>query len=89
MITLFNRKSVYIGFDMAQCSDIRTALANNGISYTVRTKNPMGEWSFGGTRRGRTGSLWQATDFMYEYQVYVHKKDYEQAMWVIQGTYHT
>lgn len=84
MITLFNRKTVYTGFDLARYSAIRTALADNHIDYVPRVKNRMGQWNGHGTIRGRTGSPGMSSDIMYEYEVFVHKKDYELAMRVIQ-----
>lgn len=84
MITIFNRKNVYTGFDLKRFSAIRTMLADNHIPYTFSTKNQMGQWTGRGTLRGRTGSLGQPSDTMYEYEVFVHKNDYEEAMYLIQ-----
>ena len=86
MITLFNRKSVYVGFDLKQFSNIRTALSDHHIDYVPKVKNRMGQWAGHGTIRGRTGSVGMTSDIMYEYEVFVHKKDYELAMKVIQET---
>lgn len=83
MITLFNRRSVYIGHDLKQFSAIRNLLADNRIDYTTKTKNRMGQWAGQGTLRGRTGSLGQSVDTMYEYEVFVHKDDHEKAMYLI------
>lgn len=84
MITLFNRKNVYTGFDLKQFSAIRTALADNHIDYVPKVTNRLGQWAGHGTIRGRTGSVGMTSDIMYEYEVFVHKKDYELAMKVIQ-----
>lgn len=84
MITIFNRKNVYTGYDLKQSSAIRNVLADHHIPYIVNTKNQMGQWTGHGTLRGRTGSLGQSAATMYEYEVFVHKDDYETAMYLIQ-----
>ena len=83
MITLFNRKNIYTGFDLAKYSAIRSTLTAGHIPYVVKVKNRMGQWSGHGTLRGRTGSLGQSSNLTYEYEVFVHKKDCEQAMHLI------
>lgn len=85
MITLFNRKTVYTGYDLKKFSAIRDILAASQIDYTMNTKNRMGQWTGHGTLRGRTGSLGQSADTTYEYEIFVHKDDYEKAMHLIQG----
>ena len=84
MITVLNRKSVYIGTNMQDFSRIRTLLSDNRIPYSQKTKNRMDQWTGHGTLRGRTGSLGQPSDTMYEYEVFVHQDDYEKAMHLIQ-----
>ena len=85
VITLFNRKTVYLGCDLKQFSAVRDTLAAHGVDYAIKTKNRMGQWTGRGTLRGQTGSLGQPADAMYEYEVFVHKDDYEKAMHLIQG----
>ena len=41
MITMLNRKSVYIGHDMKRFSEIRNLLAEEGIDYKYKVKNQM------------------------------------------------
>ena len=86
MITVFNRKNIYVGFDLKKYSDIRNTLGEHGINYTTSVKNRLGQWagSGRGTLRGQTGSLGQSPDMTYEYEVFVHNKDYEEAMRLIQ-----
>lgn len=83
MITMLNRKNVFTGFDLKQYAAIRNVLADNRIPYAVNTKNRMGQWAGQGTLRGRTGSFGQSGDTMYEYEIFVHKDDYENAMHLI------
>lgn len=85
MITIFNRRDVYKGYDLKTYSNIRTVLSDNHIPYETNVKNRMGQWAGPGTLRGRTGSFGQSSDMMYEYKIYVHKSDYEQAMYLIQN----
>lgn len=80
MITMLNRKGVYIGHDMKQFSEIRNLLAEEGIDYKYKVKNQMGEWSGEhGTIRSNMGMLGQDSSLDYEYEIFVHKDDYERA----------
>ena len=84
MITVWNRRSVYIGFDMQKCAQVRECLAQNHIDYTYKVRNQMGSWAGReGTVRGRTGSFGQSLELMYEYEVFVHQKDLEQANYLL------
>lgn len=85
MITIFNRKNIYIGYDLKGYSDIRTLLADNHIPYKAGVKNRMGQWTGHGTLRGRTGSFGQSPETACEYEVFVHRKDYDRAMHLIQN----
>ncbi|WP_283680796.1 hypothetical protein [Parablautia sp. Marseille-Q6255] len=81
MITVFNRESIYIGTDMRRFSKIRDILACEGIDYTYKVSNPMDKWAApgAGTMRSRMGGF-AAED---TYEVFVHKKDYEKAKYVL------
>ena len=84
MITVWNRRSVSIGFDMQKCAQVRECLAQNHIDYTYKVRNQMGSWAGReGTVRGRTGSFGQSLELMYEYEVFVHQKDLEQAKYLL------
>ena len=84
MITMLNRKSVYIGRDMKRFSEIRDLLAQKGIDYKYRVKNQMGEWSGEhGTLRSNIGSMGQDSSLDYEYEIFVHKDDYERAVQLV------
>lgn len=82
MITFFNRKKVYIGCDFKRFADIRILLADHHIRYDFHVRNRMGQWTGRGTLRGRTASPGH-TETMYEYEVFVHKNDYDEAMYLI------
>ena len=83
MITVFNRESVYIGFDLQEFNRIREILVANQIDYAQKVNNHAGSWALEGTSRGRTGSFGQNKDYQYEYEVYVHKEDYKKAKYLI------
>lgn len=84
MIGFWNCREVYIGRDMKAFSQVRDALAAEGIDYTYRVKNsasrgiPTSE-GMRGTVRSYTGSAGTDLSKAYEYRVFVHKKDYEKA----------
>lgn len=82
MITVFNRREVYNGFSMQEQAKVRDILAQNGIRYYTRVVNPVSPGGFGRTR-GEMGYWGNNMDFMYEYYIYVHKKDYDKAKYLI------
>lgn len=68
---------------MSEQAKIRDKLSQNNIKYYVKTINRMSPSSFARGTRSSTGSFGQNIDLTYEYIIYVHKKDYEQAKYVI------
>ena len=84
MLTIFNRKELITTMDMQRQANIRSVLSANGIAYTVRTENLQGSSAFGGrSRRERRGSFGVDPNYSYEYHIYVHKNDYENALRLI------
>lgn len=79
MITLFNRKQVLTTFSMKKQAEIKDILDHNGITYYEKVVNRRNVSLFGNGTRSRTGSFGEDTSYMYEYTIYVHKKDYESA----------
>jgi len=79
MITFFNSRSLYIGTDMKRFNEIRDRLEADGIRYKYKVRNRMSQWNGSGTIRGRMGSTGSAPERMYEYEILVHKKDFERA----------
>ena len=78
MITMFNARTVYLGYDLDRFNEIRGYLDNNDIPYKHKVHNMQGFWFHsGGTQRGHTGSLGTPTELMYEYEILVHEKDYD------------
>lgn len=82
MITVFNRKELIITMEMNRQAEVCNILSKNGINYTVKTTN-LQTRSFLGSTRGRTGSFGINPDYSYEYKIYVQKKDFEKAVFLI------
>lgn len=77
MITVFNRKSVYMGMDLQKFARVREVLAQEDIDYTYKVSNPLGKWGGGhGTVRSHIGGMVGSDT----YEVFVHKADYEKTM---------
>lgn len=83
MFTFFNTESLWIGFEMDRFNQIRDALDNNSIPYKYKVRNHLGQFSGRGTIRGSKGSFGNPTEQMYQYEVFVYKKDFEKAKFVI------
>lgn len=84
MITIFNRKELCVTFDMAEQARVRNTLTDNKIDYSIKTSNRMSPSAISTGERGRTGTYGQAASAMYEYKIYVHKADYEEAKSLIE-----
>ena len=82
MITIFNRKELLITYDMKRQAEFRNVLSANGIDYKVKTIN-LQSASVIGSSRARTGSYGINQNNSCEYKIYVHKKDYENALKLI------
>ena len=83
MITFLNRKEVCVTFDMNKQAEIRYLLQGAGIDYVIRTKNRTGSAFVRGGTRAYTGSFGHQQMMDYEYHIYVHKDDYEEALHLI------
>ena len=56
MLTIFNRKELIVTMDIHRQAEIRDVLAQNGINYTVKTKNLQKFWFLYNQKR-QTGKL--------------------------------
>ena len=84
MITIFNRKEIFVTFDMNKQAEIRYLLQGESIDYVIRTKNRTGTMLVrGGTTRAYTGTYGNQQMMDYEYHIYVHKDDYDKALGLI------
>lgn len=82
MLTIFNRKELIVTMEMNRQSEVKDILSQNGIDYTVKTTNFQAAPILG-NRRGQIGSLGLNQNYSYEYKIYVHKKDFEKAAYLI------
>ena len=82
MMTIFTRKELLVTSDLKRQGDVRGLLSINGIEYQVKVTNRQNA-AILGSSRARTGSFAMNTDLSYEYKIYVHKRDYENALSVI------
>lgn len=72
MITIFNRKELIITYDTAIQSKVRDILASDNIDYIIKVRNVH---------------PYALNLRSYEYKIYVHKKDYEQAGYLIRDVF--
>lgn len=79
MFTFFNSESLWIGTDMKRFHEIRDCLDTAGIPYKHKVKNHSAQWTGRGTLRGNMGSLGISADQMYQYEIFVYRKDLEKA----------
>lgn len=81
MLTIFNRRELFITFSMDEQVRVRNQLAGAGIAYRLKTI-PTGS---SGCRSAGNGMGWfrESPQYSYEYQFFVHKSDYAQACHVI------
>ena len=82
MITIFNRKELLVTFDIQRQAKVRDILAANGIKYTVDVTNRQNAAALGSSR-SRVGSYGMNSSLAYEYKIYVHKSEYENALRLI------
>ena len=82
MITIFNRKELLITLDLKRYNAVCDILSANGIAYTVKTTNRQTS-ALIGSSRARSGSFGINQNLAYEYKIYVHKNDYDNALRLI------
>ena len=71
MISIWNRREVYMGFDVDQLSHARKTLTDAGIPFIQRAGNQ--------TLRSRMGSFGENSSFTALSYIYVHKDDLDRA----------
>lgn len=79
MISIFTRKIIFSSYSMESQAKIKSILDNNGIRYYVKVVNRRSASPFANGTRSRTGSFGENYTYMYEYIIYIHKKDFELA----------
>lgn len=79
MITIFNRKEICVCQSIERFNEIKTILMDNNIKYTYRVIDRNSS-NVVGSQRGRTGTFGQNMNTSKTYYIYVHKKDYDDAI---------
>lgn len=77
VVNLFNRRELILTQSMNRQAEVRAMLSANGIDYQMKTTNPPNQ-------RGHRSSFAIHSNYSYEYKIYVHKKDYEKANYLIE-----
>ena len=71
MISIWNRREVYMGFDIDQLAHVRKELTDANIPFIQRSSNQ--------TMHSRLGSFGEKSAYAALYYIYVHKDDLERA----------
>lgn len=79
MITIFNRKELFITYDMQKQNEICSLLKIHGIDYDVKVLNTRSSSPVRSGFRTYTGTLGENLSKSYEYKIYVKKGEYEKA----------
>ncbi|HGM3507514.1 TPA: hypothetical protein ACKOR7_002092 [Clostridioides difficile] len=75
---ILNKTELFRGYSLDKFNKICSILSVNKIKYKYKVKNNIySKKPF--TNEIILGNLGQKEDFSYEYSIYVHKNDYEQA----------
>lgn len=85
---LFNKEEVYVGFSIEEFSKVRQSLAMGNIKYKYNVVSQSGQWGGLGSSRGHYGSFGVNMKYDKQYYVYVMKKDYEQASYLVNKALH-
>ncbi len=62
---------------------VRTEEEGEHIPYSYKTRSSGGRWMGHGTARGSFGSVGSSIDLMYEYEIFVLRKDLERARYLV------
>ncbi len=81
----WNRIEVYCGYSLTEFSELRDILASKGLNYSYRLVNRSSSASFA-SNRARSGTFGQNPALDTQYYLYVHKKDYENAMFYLRSS---
>ena len=83
MITVFNRKELYMTYDMNILASVRNLLASHNIDYDYKLVDRKSSSPIVAGTRARTGTAFEKCDVEIQYYIYVHKSDYEKARAVL------
>lgn len=82
MITVLNRKEVHVGHSVKKFNKARIILKNNNIDYKYKLVERKSAYLFS-SRKARQGTYVENSNYSTEYYIYVHKKDYAKAMYLL------
>lgn len=85
MLTPFNRRELCSVCSMQRQSDLRRILSDAGIDYTIKTINRKSPSPLSSGSRAYTGTLGENLDCEYTYTFYVHRDDYEKALFFVRS----
>ena len=83
MLEFICKKELISVYSIKEQARIRDILASNGIDYEIKVINRKSPSPLGGGTRATTGTYSENLDIMYQYVIYVNKKDIERAKQVI------
>lgn len=72
----WNRVEIYCGYSSKDFYELRDSLAAKGIRYDYKIID------YNSTKRTRMGSFGQNPKYGFLYYLYVHQKDYDEAMFL-------
>lgn len=78
---LWNRREIYTGFSEADFATVRNVLMEHGIPYDFRVSDRVTPWH--GSMMTRGANPLTNQDSARQYYIYVDKKDYERAEYLL------
>lgn len=75
------RKELFVTTSIEQKSKVMDVLSQNNIKYSVKTKDNFGRGLY--SERRFTGSFGMDTESRFIYQIFVSKKEYENAAYLL------
>ena len=79
MINIFNRKELYMTYNLNKQAEVRSLLAEHGIEYDYKTIDRKSPSPVSAGSRARTGTAFEKRETELQYYIYVHKNDYDKA----------
>jgi len=79
MITIFNRKELVMTTSMEEYARVCGILAAKGIDYTIKSINRYSPSALSDTHASM-GTFGENMKYAYEFKVYVHKNDLDEAV---------
>lgn len=79
----FSRKEVFTTFDNVKFARAAGALDNDGIEFTTKAVNIGGS----SRRTGTLGDFGELSNLSIQYYIYVDKKDFETAQYIISASF--